>query len=367
MSRLMIVLLFLLSTPVLAETVTITASQDNTIFSEGVLSNGAGNHIFAGRTNQGDLRRALVAFKDLSAIPSDATIESVKLILQLNKGAPGTGTTMLQIHRLTSDWGEGSSNAPGNEGQGTSRTSGDATWVHSIFNSSTWSSEGGDFVNNASAQLQVGGFGSYSIGSTSTMVSDLQGWLDNPASNFGWIIRGDETMRSARRFGSNNQTSEGNRPAIEVVYSGGTSGGGFEIDAGIGGNWWNGLARNGEGVQVEVADDGNGGLIFVATIYSYAPNGGGQIFLIAVGAVEGDTAETVVFISEGGVWGDDFDPDQVEQPEWGVATFKATSCELMSMDLMPNADFRALGYTDLAYDLVPLTTRAIPCPYSEDN
>jgi hypothetical protein len=33
------------------------------------------------------------------------------------------------------------------------------------------------------------------------MVADAQSWLDNPASNFGWLVLGDETaIATAKRF-----------------------------------------------------------------------------------------------------------------------------------------------------------------------
>ena len=57
-----------------ADQVTIFAAADNTMYSASVdQSNGAGLYIFAGRTNTGDLHRALVRF-NLSAIPAGATI-----------------------------------------------------------------------------------------------------------------------------------------------------------------------------------------------------------------------------------------------------------------------------------------------------
>jgi hypothetical protein len=140
----------------------------------------------------------------------------------------------------------------------------------------------------------------------------------------------------------------------------------FTIDPGQGGNWWNGVDRNGEGVQLEVADGGNGSLVFVATIYSY-DNLGNQIFLIAVGTVNGDTVEVDVFITDGGLWGDEFDPDLVNESEWGSGTFTASSCDAMRMSLMPNAEFQAMGYTDLIYDLKRLTTPVVPCPIDDSS
>lgn len=139
---------------------------------------------------------------------------------------------------------------------------------------------------------------------------------------------------------------------------------GFDIDPGHTGNWWNGLARDGEGAQIEVSDAGGGKLVFVVTVYSYGP-AGGQIFLIGVGTPDGDTVEVDVFITEGegGVWGDAFDPEGVDQPQWGTGTFTAKSCKKIHMSLTPNAAYQAEGYTNLEYDLERLTKPAIACPY----
>jgi choice-of-anchor B domain-containing protein len=134
-----------------------------------------------------------------------------------------------------------------------------------------------------------------------------------------------------------------------------------QITPGLNGNWWNGPARSGEGAQIEVADDGGGGLVFVATVYSY-DTAGNQIFLVAVGPVNGSSADVEVFITEGGAWGDNFDPALVNETHWGTGTFTASSCDAMHMSLMPNAEFQGIGYTNLAYDLIRLTTPAIPCP-----
>ena len=136
---------------------------------------------------------------------------------------------------------------------------------------------------------------------------------------------------------------------------------GINMNAGLNGNWWNGLARNGEGAQIEVADAGDGGLLLVVTIYSY-DSLGNQIFLVAVGPVSGSTAEVDVFITEGGTWGEAFDPAAVNETQWGTGMFMANSCGSISMALMPNAEFQGKGYSDLEYDLVRLTTPVLPCP-----
>ena len=139
------------------------------------------------------------------------------------------------------------------------------------------------------------------------------------------------------------------------------------LNPGHNGNWWNGPSRSGEGVQAEIADGGDDSSIFIATIYSYDTLGN-QIFMIAVGPVDGDTAEVDVFITAGGFWGDDFDPELVVESQWGTGVFRSCGCDFLIMDLRPNDEYKALGYTNLLnYDLVPLTTRVIPCPYENPN
>jgi hypothetical protein len=98
------------------------------------------------------------------------------------------------------------------------------------------------------------------------------------------------------------------------------------LNPGQNGNWWAGIHRSGEGVQAEIVDGGDGNLIFVATIYSYDTLGN-QIFMIAVGPVVGDTAEVDVFITDGGIWGDEFDPTSVVESQWGTGTFRSCGCD----------------------------------------
>ena len=140
----------------------------------------------------------------------------------------------------------------------------------------------------------------------------------------------------------------------------------IQINAGLNGNWWKGPERSGEGAQVEVAIRSDGSLVLVFTFYSYDPQGN-QIFLVAVGPVEGDTVEVEVFITEGGMWGDDFDAALVSESQWGTGTFIANSCDSIHIALVPNAEFQSSGYTDLEYDLIRLTTPSVACPQQSPN
>ncbi|MBO19010.1 MAG: hypothetical protein CL732_00540 [Chloroflexi bacterium] len=63
------------------------------------------------------------------------------------------------------------------------------------------------------------GAGSYTWESTDRLVTDVQGWLDDPAGNVGWLLLGDESQsRSAKRFDSRNHDTEQNRPVLVVNY-----------------------------------------------------------------------------------------------------------------------------------------------------
>jgi len=156
-----------------AETVFIEATQDNTLYESpsGLLSNGTGDHLFVGLTNELLKRRAVIAFKDLSAIPQDVTITSVKLYMWMSKENSGPAT--INLFRIMSDWGEGESHASENEGLGANAEFDDATWIHTFWPDFTWLNPGGDFVEVPSAQLNVDFPRGYTFGSTNNMVSDV--------------------------------------------------------------------------------------------------------------------------------------------------------------------------------------------------
>jgi len=99
---------------VVAETVSFTPAADSTMYSEAVRSNGAGAHFFAGRTDSGKLRRGLIAFDVAATVPAGSTITAVTLDLYMSR--TDTGMVTVNLHRVLSDWGEGMSDAPGEEG-----------------------------------------------------------------------------------------------------------------------------------------------------------------------------------------------------------------------------------------------------------
>ena len=194
-------------------------SKDNTLFQDslGSQSNGAGQYLFSGATKQRSVRRALIAFDIAKAIPAGATITKVQLTLSMSKTISVPQSVALR--RVLSDWGEGRSDASASEGAGATATTGDATWLHRTFNTAMWAKAGGDFADTASANLSVGGVGKYTW-TSAQMAADVQQWLNNPASNFGWVLIGNEgSTATAKRFDSKENDTPANRPVLVVDYT----------------------------------------------------------------------------------------------------------------------------------------------------
>jgi hypothetical protein len=204
-------------------TIIVEPSKDNTLYEEsGDLSNGAGEFIFAGTTGElaaNAVRRAVLAFDIAAAVPPDSIITDVTLSLTLSRSPLGSPSTLMSLHTLLSDWGEGTSSAAGNEGTGANATLGDATWTYTFYNSASWATPGGDFNPLASASANVASSSIAYHWSGAGMIADVQAWLDNPTANFGWILIGDEaTTQNARRFNSGENGTASTRPKLTITY-----------------------------------------------------------------------------------------------------------------------------------------------------
>src|SRR2546423_8728892 len=201
-----------------ANIINITPSKDNTLYeydpAEGDHSNGAGFHFFAGENAMGEIRRGVVAFDISGNVPLGSAITAVSL--SMNMSMTPAGAITVELHKLLADWGEGTSHAPMGEGDGAPATPNDATWRHRFFDSIFWMTQGGDFSATVSASQSVGGVGQYTW-SSAQMVADVQSWLDNPASDFGWLVLGDETaIATAKRFDTRESASP---PMLTIQFT----------------------------------------------------------------------------------------------------------------------------------------------------
>ena len=207
--------------PVLLQ-VQLPTVKDNTLYQDinGNLSNGAGEHFFAGSTGTSSLQRGVIAFDIAGNIPAGSTISTVTLRLHMSRTNFIAAPETIELHRLLADWGEATSDAAGEEGGGAAAIAGDATWLHRFFNTDNWATPGGNFSATVSGVQTVGVIGDYTWTSTQ-MVQDVQAWLDNPSTkNFGWLVLGNENASTtSKRFDTHENTNPANRPVLIIDYS----------------------------------------------------------------------------------------------------------------------------------------------------
>ncbi|TFG89829.1 MAG: T9SS type A sorting domain-containing protein [Candidatus Atribacteria bacterium] len=213
----------LLSTGMRGQTqeVVLTASKDNSIYEEGELSNGAGQYLFTGVTNQGHKRRTLVKFDLSELIPEDVAVDSAFLILV--PSLVKTNGTTVTLYRLNTAWGEGTSDAEGQEGTGTPASAGDATWTKAVVSGDPWIKPGGDYDLEPVADTTVS-LGTNAIFGSALFTVLVNSWIADPANNHGVIVKGDElNSATAIRFISREFSDSNLWPVLKLYYHGATS------------------------------------------------------------------------------------------------------------------------------------------------
>ncbi|MBI2477539.1 MAG: hypothetical protein HYV60_02475, partial [Planctomycetia bacterium] len=84
---------------------------------------------------------------------------------------------------------------------------------------SQWTQAGGDFAATPRASTVVGGIGDYAWSSTQ-MAQDVQSWLDNPATQFGWLLKGNESSNGeVHRFDSRENPTVAFRPVLTIDFT----------------------------------------------------------------------------------------------------------------------------------------------------
>jgi hypothetical protein len=199
----------------------LSPSKDDTLY-ETLLTqnnNGAGQWLFAGKTRNGEIRRGLIAFDIASGIPEGSTITGVSLTMTVSRTI--AKATEIGLHRVESEWQEGSVDAFGNEGSGAGADAqpGDPSWTHRAFDTAEWDTPGGDFAADASATTTVDGRTAHTWASTAQLVEDVQSWLNNPDTNYGWLVLGDETKnQTTNRFNTKENEDSESGPVLVVEY-----------------------------------------------------------------------------------------------------------------------------------------------------
>lgn len=221
--RLGLLMISALCLPVPAATISLGAVSDTSLFENRPDFNLGGSTLVSGTNHQVSRSRALFRF-DLGSIPAGAVVTQVEVLLYCTRQPDpdqhgGPVTSDFSLHRLLVSWGEG---AAGNV-TGSVAMAGDATWNERHYQGISWGTPGAlsgtDYAGNASATTSVANVGLYAWGSSTELVDDVQGWLANPSSNFGFILvnQSEGSPGTGRRFASQEQSSALTPPAQLVV------------------------------------------------------------------------------------------------------------------------------------------------------
>lgn len=202
------------------------ASADTTLFADAPNhAHGAGSGLFIGNIASGAPRRSLLRF-DVSSLPADVRVLEASLALYVDRaGIASSSTDFASLHRLTESWNEGSADG-GTGGAGTPGAAGDTTWGWRSLGDAAenvagipWQAAGGTFAPAPSAIAALPSKGALTFSTTTGLVADVQGWIERPGSNFGWILLGNEQRdQTARRILSRESVATGLRPELRVRY-----------------------------------------------------------------------------------------------------------------------------------------------------
>jgi len=208
-----------------AEVIEITPVADTFIAEYFPTKNFGAMTFFNGGTTQNfTTNRGLLKFDLASVIPGGSKILSVSLGLEVT-GQPDEpwNSANFGLHRMLRDWGEGD-NTGSKPSSASAAGTNEANWNYRFaFTSETWGQPGGqagvDYVPSPSTTTWVYEAGNpYAFESSSALVADAQLWLDQPGTNFGWmlIVQNETTDFTARRFGSRESAFD--KPRLTVTF-----------------------------------------------------------------------------------------------------------------------------------------------------
>jgi len=150
--------------------------------------------------------RALLRFNPTNSVPTNAIVTSAALILTLTQDPPTQTNLWFDLRMLLRAWSESV-----------------VTWTNRLSPAAPWSVPGGaapaDYASTVTQSNLIRGVGSYTFASNSNMVADVQSWVSNPDSNFGWILicQQQGLSQRERKFGSREDAA--NAPSLVVQYT----------------------------------------------------------------------------------------------------------------------------------------------------
>jgi hypothetical protein len=188
---------------------------------------GGADFFNAGTAGNGNRNRALVQFGLAGAIPAGSIINNVSILFDIvRQPAVDLAPATFGLHRVLVSWSEGDKipAEEGSPGLGSPATNGDATWLYRSLGGAAWAVPGGlagtDFSAAPSSTTFVYGIGDpVQFESTPELTADVQHWVNNPDSNFGWMLmtETEQVRKSARSFASREDANGGPMLIIEFT------------------------------------------------------------------------------------------------------------------------------------------------------
>ena len=137
---------------------------------------------------------------DLSSVPAIAEVESVTLEIDVTNPTSDT----YEIYALKRDWSEGQ-----------------VSW-ESATNQGQWELAGAQGVTDISSTvlgtLTSSSTGRAAIELNAVGVATVQSWIQDPSSNFGFVIQDYENASNGIDFSSSESTTMANRPKLSMTY-----------------------------------------------------------------------------------------------------------------------------------------------------
>lgn len=195
-----------------ADSVTLEATADTTLIEVAPDNNLGGADFFNAGTAgiNGRRNRALIFFDLNGVIPSGATITDVSLTLEVvRQPSFDLENSPFSLRRVFQSWAEGAQVPEAGPGLGAPAAAGEATWLDRFATTVSWSQPGGlagvDFSATQSGLAPSAGQGEQVVfQSTPELISDVNLWLNQPGTNFGWMLvtEAEDILKTARSFAS---------------------------------------------------------------------------------------------------------------------------------------------------------------------
>jgi hypothetical protein len=211
-----------------ADSVSLLPVADTTLFEvKPTNSLGGATWFSSGTTQNFTKNRGLVRFDVAGSIPRGSRILGATITVKVMQvPRDGYASAFFSFRRMLVSWGEGTNvfADPQAPGFGSPAEPGDATWLYRSSDTNAWSMPGGeegvDYSGAISALSVIESVDTYPFESLAAAVEDVQFWLDNPAQNFGWILRCEDEGQNftARRFGSRELEDPGTSPRLNVDF-----------------------------------------------------------------------------------------------------------------------------------------------------